>query len=222
MLIVSKFHDYYDCIKTFGIDKTIIYNRKTEIIKENIFDDKNNFINDHFYYRSFRYLSGQPDVTRFKVSICGTVYSGLFYDDKFFYKLDTFLQAIKEFNVAYYQEFVDRNKQISSNFEIKNSEKLFNKHIEYKTPIFTFRETYRNKKVVEKDSCLKEYSFEKIIDPFSMFQKIQQFISGILTNVEKEPWPISDKLRAESHGYDKFSFRKLEHQRKAIKHNTIE
>jgi hypothetical protein len=218
VLIVSKFHDYYDSIKTFGIDKSIVYNRKTEVIKENIFDINKNFvfdfINDHFYYRNFRYLSNQPKITKFKISICGTLYNGLCYDNKFYYKLETFLQAVQNFNNAYFQEFVQRNKHISSNFEIKDSEKLFNKHIEYKTPIFTFREMFRNEKIVEKDSCLKEFNFEKIIDPFTMFQKIQQFISGVLTNIEKEPWPISDKLKAESHGYDKFSFRKLEHQRK--------
>lgn len=218
MLIVSKFHDYYDCIKTFGIDKSIVYNRKTEVIKESIFNTNNfvfDFINDHFYYRNFRYLSNQPKITKFKISICGTLYNGLYYDKKFYYKLETFLQAVQNFNNAYFQEFVQRNKQISSSFEIKDSEKLFNKHIEYKTPIFTYRETFSNEKIVEKDSCLKEFNFEKIIDPFTMFQKIQQFISGVLTNIEKEPWPISDKLKAESHGYDKFSFRKIAHQRKS-------
>lgn len=30
MLIVSKFHDYYDTAATYGIDKTVVYNRQTQ------------------------------------------------------------------------------------------------------------------------------------------------------------------------------------------------
>ena len=33
MLIISKFHDYYDCIiRTTGVDKSVIYKRTTEEI----------------------------------------------------------------------------------------------------------------------------------------------------------------------------------------------
>ena len=34
MLIDSKFRDYYDSIKSFGIDKTVVFNRKTTYISK--------------------------------------------------------------------------------------------------------------------------------------------------------------------------------------------
>jgi len=33
MLICSKFHDYYDSIVAFGIDKTVVYPRKDNEIE---------------------------------------------------------------------------------------------------------------------------------------------------------------------------------------------
>jgi hypothetical protein len=206
MLIVSKFHDYYDTIKTFGIDKSIVYKRKTEEIKEDIFNDKSAFERFFYYDREL--------VRKFKVSVCGTVYKGLYYEDKYYYEVESFIQAIRTANAKYYEELIKRNKYIETDFKIEISEKLFNEHIKYRTPIITQQEKCNRQMFNEKDSCLKNFNFEKIIDPFTMFQKVQQFISGVLTNKEKEPWPISDKLKAESHGYDKFSFRKLAHQRK--------
>ena len=35
MLIISKFHDYYDSAIAYGVDKECVYNRKTEIIDKN-------------------------------------------------------------------------------------------------------------------------------------------------------------------------------------------
>jgi len=57
--------------------------------------------------------------------------------------------------------------------------------------------------------CLKTFQFYKMFNPFSAFQEIQMFISGVLGNKEKDTVGVSDKDLLLSKGFDsKYSFRK--------------
>lgn len=61
---------------------------------------------------------------------------------------------------------------------------------------------------LELNPSLKAYKFMKVVDPYSAFQEISQFISGVLGNSEKQTVDISDENRLLQHGFDKkFSFR---------------
>lgn len=64
-------------------------------------------------------------------------------------------------------------------------------------------------KVVSHHPCLKNFEFFKVMPIFNAWQKIQMFITNDLAR-EKQMTikPISDKLKAESHGFNKYSFRK--------------
>lgn len=57
--------------------------------------------------------------------------------------------------------------------------------------------------------CLKDYMFYRVIDPYICWQEIEYFLSNELVKPD-DPYiePISDKLKAESHGFNKESFRK--------------
>lgn len=55
---------------------------------------------------------------------------------------------------------------------------------------------------------LKKLGFSKIKDGVSAFQEISAYISGTLNANRVEPEPITDVLRAQTHGFDKNSFRK--------------
>ena len=71
-------------------------------------------------------------------------------------------------------------------------------------------------KTTTKNPILKDYDFQKIVDPYTAFQEIQMYISGVLSTGDKNPqWPISDKLKAESKGFNDLSFRRQEHPRKS-------
>jgi len=65
MLIVSKFHDYYDTAMGMGIDKTCVYNRTTiETLshsKRYVFEE----------YRQGHYMF---QLTRYKIGFCGVIY----------------------------------------------------------------------------------------------------------------------------------------------------
>jgi hypothetical protein len=65
------------------------------------------------------------------------------------------------------------------------------------------------------NGCLAAVAFQKIKDPYTAYQEVMQYISGVLgVDAVKEPWPISDELKAGSKGYDKWSFRRRSHPRK--------
>lgn len=55
---------------------------------------------------------------------------------------------------------------------------------------------------------LKKIGFSKIKDGVSTFQEIGAYIAGTLNANRVEPEPITDVLRAQTHGFDKNSFRK--------------
>lgn len=57
---------------------------------------------------------------------------------------------------------------------------------------------------------LREMQFASAIDPFSIYQKLEQWISGVLPNAGKPVVEIQDdKIKLAKHGMDKWSFRKM-------------
>lgn len=56
---------------------------------------------------------------------------------------------------------------------------------------------------------LKSLQFYRVMDPMTCLQEIELFLNNDLAPLDKPPvWPVPDKIKAESHGFDRFSFRK--------------
>lgn len=63
--------------------------------------------------------------------------------------------------------------------------------------------------VIIKNPILKEFDFQKIVNPYEAMQEIEMYIGRLaVNNVPKMPVG-SDKVIAESKGFDKWSFRKM-------------
>lgn len=63
--------------------------------------------------------------------------------------------------------------------------------------------------VVIKNPILKDFDFQKILDPYIATQEIEMYLGRLAeNNVPKMPVG-SDKVIAESKGFDKWSFRKM-------------
>lgn len=57
--------------------------------------------------------------------------------------------------------------------------------------------------------CLKDMGFQKIVDPYTAFQEISMFISGVLGVIDNKPSNQTDNEKVVSHGFDpKYGFRK--------------
>lgn len=63
--------------------------------------------------------------------------------------------------------------------------------------------------VVTINPQLWRFNFIKCMDPFSTFIELEQYISNQLVDKDNKDIKISDKLKAESKGFDKWSFRKM-------------
>jgi len=74
----------------------------------------------------------------------------------------------------------------------------------YKTAIFV----YRIGRGLVLNERLNQYEFQKVLPPMQAWQELEMYVGSYLTQpVIQEP-PISDKIKAEIKGFDKFSFRK--------------
>lgn len=80
-----------------------------------------------------------------------------------------------------------------------------------KSPIFTFKRKGKwpvsEKDYIVFNSKLKDYQFYRVFDAARAWQEITMYLSNMCFP-EVVPNPISDVLKAETHGFDKFSFRK--------------
>lgn len=234
MYIISKKKDYYDgVVGTVGMDKTIVYERKTVEIEDN--ESLPKFVR----HRRFDWNSGNPfrnvcnvhvktDNNRgyhgadgFIVGFCGKLYLGwkFYYKEKEFNEeLGELEEVIKEdiiygydnvkdlLKTEYWRSSLDDDMKI---VEIYNPLEVFRK---YNTPIFlydSYNEKPRRSDVFYINPILKDWEFYKVVDAFTAFTELQMFISGVLGTGEKEIIEISNENKIEQHGFDrKWSFRR--------------
>ena len=232
MYIVSKKKDYYDSVKRYGIDKSIIYIRETK--EEDNFTKINFPINFNRYYVD--HLNNNKDKTStrllncwdfhriesFIIGFCGILYVGLQIkiinkDDE---KTKQFIlyneNSIKNFisfkdsdtpnkYSTIYQYFEHRKKYN----EIKNDE-LF---LKYKVPVFVYDfgtdisgDILGHDLKVYLNPILNNYEFYRVFNSYQAHQQISMYIGNVLTKPE-EPKQIDDKYRMSQHGFNEYSFK---------------
>ncbi len=227
-------HDYYDTCKAYDHENVPIYHRKTEqhkfeyswinrdppLIEELIPNNFIRFKTDEIYYKTFLIL------------FCGKIYYGMMleykthdyktdiskivYNEEDFYKFfeDNKLNVDKILTKDYFTKYTYNRYFAKNNIKsyfAKNGSKydleIFRK---YNSFIITFKEVNRSSEYhLTVNDILKKYDFFKVFDPFTAYQEINMFVSGFLTNPEKEMPKIPDNLKVQSHGFDKWSFRKM-------------
>ncbi|MFW6046952.1 MAG: hypothetical protein ACOCP4_04110 [Candidatus Woesearchaeota archaeon] len=109
--------------------------------------------------------------------------------------------------------FIDNKKRQISNFE-----ELKNIFFEFKVPIFLLYNSYlKNDQILKINPNLSEFGFQKVKDPYTAYQEIAQYISGILGVDNPNTVDVSDKDMLYEKGFDDWSFKKEEHPRKPKK-----
>lgn len=217
MLILSKFRDYYDSSVGYGIDKTIIYERETRIVKSKEF-----FLDDYIagenYYRGFEW-GRRATITRHEwriIGFCGKTYVLLVEktkeDDKestletveYFYGDETLERVFKKKKEKW------RYKETQEFINKWHSKEFFNFSLTNKVPIFSVQPFGGYLKTLEVvlNPSLGEIKFSRIFDSISAFQEIQMFISGVLGTDSPKTLEISNDEKIKQYGYDpKWSFR---------------
>jgi len=228
MYIITKFKDYYDSVAhSVGVDKTIQYKRETS----NILNTTDITLGHH----NFLYPLSYPWVQREKlvktalaiIGFCGKLYVFGHKDgegdyefeygnniEKLIYKRKSKqeLRWDKKFNDT--KKDKQRLRDIVDKYHLKERHDIFH---ELKVPIFVciLRDEDhlipdspgrdRNQIILNPD--LEWYKFQTMVDPFTAFQEIQMYISGVLGTSENETIDVSNKDKISKHGFDKFSFR---------------
>lgn len=218
MLIISKFRDYYDASVGYGVDKTIIYERETRVVKSKEF-----FLDDYIagenYYRGFDWVRGSKiALHEWKIiGFCGKTYVLLIEKTKETAG-DPAFETIEYFYGDEILERVFRNKKDKWRYKETrdfinkwHNKEFFDFFLTNKAPIFSVQPLGRYLKTdleVQLNHSLEEFKFFRIFDSFSAFQEIQMFISGVLGISSPKTLEIDNKERIKQAGFDlKWSFR---------------
>lgn len=234
MKIFSKFHDYYDSVLKFSQteDDGVVYQRESEEIKFNINQSEIKEVGYNRYftceYIKFIGFCGKiypvvvVDFRDSEDSVPEFYFIGR-DNEKMYDRINKHNQKMSRQRL--FSGFNDRELDFLTGKTPEDSwwkrytfitpfdlETFF---IKYETPIFLFESvTYRRNDNTRwrltKNICLKDYEFQKIIDPFTAFQEISMFFNSTLTNLKTPVMPVGDdKVLATSKGFDKWSFRKM-------------
>ncbi|CAB4196666.1 hypothetical protein UFOVP1290_186 [uncultured Caudovirales phage] len=223
MRIISSFFDYYDKGLAFGIDPNLVYVRETKILKAGYgepgannslvgmlrsiaLSEKNHRLSHAVIgfcgkaYPMFRVSFGNKKTKNYYSfdSIQNDLDNGIFVDKYPYtsYELHNVMQKTVDRQYAKYDRLQLGCKDIT--------DKIFR---EYKAPVLLADyEGYSPRFTI--NPRLNEYNFITQVDPIAAFQELAMFVGNNLVD-QKDPNPkLSDDIKRDIHGFDKFSFRK--------------
>jgi len=225
MRIYSKFTDYYDSARGYGIDPNAFYDRST-IDMEAGCKPLLDLIYTHAPMGP-RYYN-RTGVEHFTVVFCGKVYYGVklismsqdklhvgyFYDVESFYEyyvdnVDTIESSTpsyyRTFQYAknpkeYYRKYFDRSVDQTRIIEALRSSDILR-------PVVYIESKERNRRLITIDPILRDIEFFKVVNSYEAFQEISMFVSGIMGGQSPELVRLSDNDLIKKRGFDKQSFR---------------
>lgn len=230
MRIISNYRDYYDNIMGFGIDPKLVYVRNEQIIEyQQTYrwrrDIKNQDIRKNLSKLDYilHSIPNDQEVDYAVIAFCGQIYPCIIFNKKGYYNFDKFKIAIKEGIHWDAYDFTSR-KELLNRLETRKTRRYshslnnhsWNKFLQdsdftisesvhryWKTPILlrTLHELILNPR-------LNKYNFQSVIDPWTAWQTLSMYIGNNMVNQMDPIVNISDKLKAESKGFDKWSFRR--------------
>jgi hypothetical protein len=237
MRVISKFHDYYDALmdnadsyiynrvayKTVLPDR--LYSSKSMITNPfNKFSPEYNhkLTNDQQNY-IVSLVSDVPDInrstdSRLVVGVGGVLYTVIkneyngiikLFDDSKLYDDDcvqhskiqpVFYKNIWPWNRCDYKTIADWNSIYKTN---SNNIDIF---INLRTPLFVVECTCENTLII--NPCLKTYALNKYFNIHTIYQDIDHFCTNVLTNIENKDTIMTDIVKRDMKGFDKYSFKK--------------
>lgn len=204
MRIISKFHDYYDSIMAYGYDDSLVWLRETEEIKTNKRATR--------YYINTKSHSFLVKVEN--LAFCGTYYS----IHRAMSALDWHYKPsklTKIFCTSSVDEMRELIRKSVGDITSENCTRWWHKETDLKTSSEDLHRKYNcpiilvgDEKII-KCPVLKDLQFQRIKDPYTTYQEIAMYLSGVLGQSKEPPVTLSDKSKIVKHGFDpKRSFRK--------------
>jgi hypothetical protein len=231
MLIKSDFKDYYDCMQRYNVgtmDKKYYFVRKTS---EKIVNYRSNRNFSGLLYNIYR--NGITVILRAGyIGFCNEFYPYITYDSKYFYDYDSLYKAYSEMAGNRFKDISNEFERLKEWFDptkipkkncigsyfwfnnkltddefLDNLRELFNEYAYFNVEFDKHYNKEKTETIIIYPN-LKKMEFFKVKPPNICFQDLERYCTTKLLPKEKDIWPISDKLKAETHGFNKFSFRK--------------
>lgn len=232
MRIISNFRDYYDGCLGYGADPKLVYVRNTE---ERYYNETDlgplQRILD--MAQTMPAISGDINLSRGVIVFCGRAYPFWNYNGISYYSYDKLYKAILnlaavrgEHNatlgyrstlnklnnpVKYGYAAYDLSSATAKRFFLNTSLDVSDDaSIFVKAPVFLIEPFSAHRNwcgYITISPSLKRYNFASQIDPYTTFQEISMYIGNNLAAQMDPDIDISDKLKSESKGFDKWSFR---------------
>jgi hypothetical protein len=225
--IISNYKDYYDSLQDFD---TPVWNRTYQSIIERDRKFKNLYDKLGFYYFNHTVKNSYNSFTHYCpviLGFCGTYTKYSFEietdsEDHVCVSEDFLLPLNKDsFNLIEITKDKDLKKTFGGSYfntdiSFLNQENLF---VKYNSPIifihgfqikvhdFEINGDSRNKFKVVVNPSLKKLGYQNKKDIQQVYQELDMFVSGVLTNKETRP-ELNEKHRGGSR-FDKYSFKKL-------------
>lgn len=227
MKIISREHDYYDSVRGYDRDDSLIFKREEtylsygEMSQDNasllgdahrLIQQAPTLINIYDYRPSVLYFCGKVYVMYERHYTFDAIHKSLLALDKKSRRYDWYdVGSLLESFSAPEREQRRRRTLFTpfsyNEFKKKAEDSLLAKEESYAAFGVPYFSVHTNQVIL----CpqLSRFDFETQMGPFEAFQEISMFLANNIVNVlTKEPRPISDKLRAETKGFNDLSFRK--------------
>ena len=236
MRIISKFNDYYDGAMGYGIDKTVIYNRSSaefpagsaEWAKIEKYLDSfkggmhTGLLSLHSWLNSVDNLEVR---NRFVLFFCGKPHVGICLSSNYNKRGNWEVKERYCYSLEHAERFISEHekrirlegkeikallKKIDRFFERYGAPKVsdFNDlHFSLDCPIIKVDSNIRKASLVT-NPCLKDMEFYCVTDPFTAFQELSMYISGVMGGRSPRTVEIGNDDRIAKHGFNKWSFRR--------------
>ncbi len=189
MRIISPFRDYYDSACKYDGDHTTLYLRKPLV--------------EDYSKKHWPFPKCQSSIyAEYILGFCGKVYPYVLVDGYILTVMDDSNDWMEKYHVKKYNDWI---KEINSRRD--NYLDFFRENA---SPIFVaFRHPW-HKTHITFNCSLREFDFVTVFDPWQAYQEVRIFVENLATPAKPVP-VMSDLVKAESHGYNKYSFRKDRH-----------
>lgn len=163
------------------------------------------------------------------VMFCGKVYMAVGFRDEYHYDIDSLTAAVdatgdREIRDYFYGDdkrsyYGNERKHIAWAYDQVvflngNTDFVDNVLLEADAPVLEFRNTDHGSEVkITVNPELKSLGFPKVMDSFTAFQTVSQYITNILGIKPNPTLEVDDSVRIAKHGFDAKSFRKEKKQK---------
>lgn len=230
MLIVSKFHDFYDHVQKTGIDKHVVLQRKQEYVD----------VPSALKQRRVRLgaIATKRSNAKFNSFLEGTVYEldWLYFCGKAYPCIISYFEKDKtksDFKKVTLQELESKLPATSSYYKKHwisgvSGQQILHNALKSNNDVST--EIFRNlgvpyfsivdveeilgKRKIKREvpkvllyPKLSDYTTHLNMDAYTVYQEIEMYCSGVLGVGEPETIEVSDISKRDSKGFDKYSFK---------------